>query len=137
MSLYLLDTNIISELARKYPNSKVIAFVESLDEITISSITVEEIDFGINRVNEKTGVVLLKWWDSFLSIPPHVIAIDENIARIAGGIRASLEKSGKQITQADALIAASALSTGRILVTRNIKDFVDCGVKLYNPFQST
>lgn len=134
MSLYLLDTNVISELGRRLPNKKVFTFLEGLDEIVVSAITIEEIDYGIARIGLDFQKPLLEWWNSFLSIPPVVVPVDSKIARVAGGLRAKAEREGKHITQADSLIAATAFVSGRVLVTRNIKDFIITGVQLYDPF---
>lgn len=134
MSKYLLDTNVISELARKVPKSSVIEFFESLDEITISVITIEEIEFGIERVPANQKKYLWKWWSALLSLPPIVLGVDEKIAKLAGNLRAKQESKGKSRTQADMLIAATAITNGLILVTRNTKDFSECGVSVLNPF---
>jgi predicted nucleic acid-binding protein len=134
LSNYLLDTNVISELARKKPNASVIEFFESLDEITISVITVEEIEFGIERLPQAQRKNLWKWWSTLLSIPPNVLDIDDKIAKLAGNLRAKQETKGKSRTQADMLIAATAISHGLILVTRNTKDFSESGVSVLNPF---
>lgn len=134
MNQYLLDTNVISELPRRNPNQGAIDFLESLDEIVISAVTVDEIEFGIQRTEKKQKQMLLKWWNALLSIPPIIIPVDETVAKTAGRLRAKEESRGRRMTQADALIAASALSTGRILVTRNWKDFKNSGVGLLNPF---
>ncbi len=134
MSNYLLDTNVISELARKKPNPSVLEFFESLDEITISVITVEEIEFGIERLPQAQRKNLWRWWSALLSLPPNVLEIDDKIAKLAGNLRAKQEAKGKSRTQADMLIAATAISNGLILVTRNTKDFSDSGVSVLNPF---
>jgi predicted nucleic acid-binding protein len=131
---YLLDTNVISELARKKPNSSVIEFFESLDEITISVITIEEIEFGIERLPQAERNNLWKWWSALLSIPPKILVVDDKIAKLAGNLRAKQETKGKSRTQADMLIAATAISHGLILATRNLKDFSDSGVSVLNPF---
>lgn len=134
MSKYLLDTNVISELARKKPSPSVLEFFESLDEITVSVITIEEIEFGIERLPANQRKYLWKWWSALLSLPPIVLSVDEKIAKLAGNLRAKQESKGKTRTQADMLIAATAITNGLILVTRNTKDFSECGVSVLNPF---
>ena len=134
MNNYLLDTNVISELARKKPNPSVLEFFESLDEITLSVITIEEIEFGIEKLPAAQRKNLLKWWSALLSLPPNVLEIDDKIAKLAGNLRAKQEGKGKIRTQADMLIAATAITKGLILVTRNTKDFSDSGVSVLNPF---
>ena len=69
-----------------------------------------------------------------LSLPPIVLSVDEKIAKLAGNLRAKQESKGKSRTQADMLIAATAITNGLILVTRNTKDFSECGVSVLNPF---
>jgi len=133
LSNYLLDTNVISELARKKPNPSVLEFFESLDEITLSVITIEEIEFGIEKLPVAQRKTLLKWWSALLSLPPNVLEIDDKIAKL-GNLRAKQEGKGKIRTQADMLIAATAITKGLILVTRNTKDFSDSGVSVLNPF---
>lgn len=134
MSKYLIDTNVISELARKVPNSSVLNFFESLDVITLSVVTIEEIEFGIERLSVNQRKYLWKWWSALLSLPPIILGVDEKIAKLAGNLRAKQESKGRGRTQADMLIAATAISNGLILVTRNTKDFSECGVSVLNPF---
>ena len=134
MSNYLLDTNVISELARKKPNPSVLEFLESLDEITLSVITIEEIEFGIEKLPASQRKSLWKWWSALLSLPPNVLGIDDKVAKLAGNLRAKQEAKGKTRSQADMLIAATAITKGLVLVTRNTKDFSDLGVSVLNPF---
>jgi len=58
----------------------------------------------------------------------------ETTAKQAGDLRGTLQRQGKTRTQADILIAVAALEHHLVLVTRNEKDFEDCGIKLLNPF---
>jgi toxin FitB len=125
---------MISELARKKPNPSVLEFFESLNEITLSVITIEEIEFGIEKLPTQQRYHLLKWWSALLALPPKIIEIDDKIAKLAGNLRAKQETKGKIRSQADMLIAATAILNGLVLVTRNTKDFSDLGVSLLNPF---
>lgn len=135
-SAYLVDTNVVSELARKAPDARVIAWFGSLERLTISAVTLEELTFGIERVRAPaTGGRLRRWFDGLLASEPRVLPVDDRIARLAGNLRAQRERSGSVVAQADMLIAATALAHGLVLVTRNVADFDRCGVTLLNPFR--
>ena len=134
MPKYLLDTNVISELTKKVPDSSVVEFWSRLEEITISVITLEEIEFGIGRMRTSKKEILEKWWDEFKNIPPQILPITPEVARISANLRSKEELNGRVITQADSLLSATSLFTGRIFVTRNTKDFQNMGIALLNPF---
>ena len=134
MPKYLLDTNVISELTKKVPDVSVLEFWGNLEEIVISVITLEEIEFGIGRIRTSKKEILEKWWEEFRNIPPQIISVTPEVAKISATLRGKEEMLGRTITQADSLISATALYTGRILVTRNTKDFQNTGIALLNPF---
>ncbi len=134
MPEYLLDTNVISELTKKVPDSSLVEFWSRLEEITISVITLEEIEFGIGRMKTSKKEILEKWWDEFKNIPPQILPFTPEVARISANLRSKEELNGRSITQADSLLSATSLLTGRILVTRNTKDFQNMGIALLNPF---
>ena len=134
MPKYLLDTNVISELTKPVPDSSVVEFWNRLEEITISVITLEEIEFGIGRMRTSKKEILEKWWDEFKNIPPQILPITPEVARISANLRSKEELNGRVITQADSLLSATSLLTGRILVTRSTKDFQNMGIALLNPF---
>jgi toxin FitB len=136
MPKYLLDTNVISELTKKVPDSSVVEFWSRLEEITISVITLEEIEFGIGRMRTSKKEILEKWWDEFKNIPPQILPITPEVARISANLRSKEELNGRVITQADSLLSATSLLTGRIFVTRNTKDFQNMGIALLNPFSA-
>jgi predicted nucleic acid-binding protein len=134
MPKYLLDTNVISELTKKVPDSSVVEFWNRLEEITISVITLEEIEFGIGRMKTSKKEILEKWWDEFKNIPPQILPITPEVARISANLRSKEELNGRVITQADSLLSATSHFTGRIFVTRNTKDFQNMGIALLNPY---
>ena len=136
MPKYLLDTNVISELTKKVPDGSVVEFWRNLEEVVISVITLEEIEFGIGRMRTSKKEILEKWWEEFRNIPPQILPITPEVARISATLRSKEEIQRRFITQADSLISATALSTGRILVTRNTKYFQNMGIALLNPYSN-
>jgi len=131
---YLLDTNVVSELVRPRPDPKVRAWLASRDEDVLSVISIEELVFGIERAPAPRRHRLMAWFDDLLDNVVEVEEITPAIARAAGELRARRARAGRPVTQADMLIAATALVHGMTLATRNVSDFEDCGAILFNPF---
>lgn len=130
--MWLIDTNIISELARREPAPDVLRWAESVETVVLSVVTVEEIHYGLTwHPNPR----ILAWFGNFMS-DSTVLPVTNEIARRAGELRGELASRGVVRTQADMLIAATAQLHQLILVTRNTRDFVGCGIGLLDPFQS-
>lgn len=120
--MYLLDTNILSELMRLRPNPLVEARFESDPaRLFTSAICLEEIRFGAqsgppgNRLWERAEADLLP--------SMRVLPVDEAVARRAGDLRAAWKAAGTPVGYPDGLIAATAQAHGLILVTRNVRHF--------------
>ncbi len=132
--MYLIDTNIISELTKLVKNDSVVKWIELQEELSFSIISYHELRYGINRAKKDKKKNLEIWWNEFLSYSPEFLPIDLNIANIASVIRSKSEEEGTDLTLADSFIAATAIKYNKILVTRNVKDFDKCGLSLLNPF---
>jgi predicted nucleic acid-binding protein len=132
--VFLLDTNVVSELPRPKPDPHVLSWLAAHPDGALSAVSVEELAYGVAKLPEGRRERLERWLEELLAIPGLVIPIDTPIARLAGQLRATRDRRGRRVAQADMIIAATALVTGRTLVTRNTKHFEGCGVALLNPF---
>lgn len=131
MPIQLVDTNIISELARQRPNPGVVAWASVQTSMALSVVTVEEIYYGLAwRPNQRIS----DWFDEFLSTRCQVLPVSAQVAKLCGGLRGRLAARGIVRTQADLLIAATAQLHQVTLVTRNVGDFQECAIPLLNPF---
>lgn len=128
---YLLDTNIIGELARPKPNPGVVSWAGQVTSVHLSVVSVEEIRFGLTW---KPNAKIAAWFERFLGEQCQVISVTDEIARRSGELRGRLRAKGVTRSQADMLIAATATAHRLTLVTRNEGDFHDCGVTVLNPF---
>lgn len=140
--MYILDTNVVSEL-RKAKSGKaapqVVAWAQSvpLTSLFISVISILELEMGIlavERYDAAQGKVLRRWLEQHVmpSFAERILVIDTAIARQCAQLHVPNPRSER-----DALIAATALTHGMSVVTRNIDDFRPTGVKLFNPWQPT
>lgn len=118
---YMLDTTICIYIIRRNP-IRVLQRLQtkSITDVSISSITVSEMEYGVEKSQRKTSnrIALLR----FLA-PLSVLSYDANAARHYGNIRTTLEKTGQPIGAMDLLIAAHARALNLILVTNNVNEF--------------
>ncbi len=128
---FLCDTNIISELVKRRPNPGVLDWAKKTSAISLSVVTVEEIRYGLAwKPNQR----ILSWFEEFFADHCDILPITREIAQWAGERRGQFRAGGISRAQADMLIAATAAIHGLTVVTRNVRDFDDCGVALLNPF---
>ncbi|MFQ6349196.1 type II toxin-antitoxin system VapC family toxin [Pseudomonas sp. R11F] len=134
--MYLLDTNVISELRKPQADAKVVAWAKSViaPRMFISAITLKELETGVLRIERRDpmqGKVLRTW------LKKHVMpAFDARILPVdaAVALRCAQLHVPDQANESDALIAATALVHGLTVVTRNVCDFRSSGVPLLNPW---
>jgi toxin FitB len=133
--MYLIDTNIISELTKPKRNLGVVNWISQQESLVLSVISYHELRYGINRSKIEQKKKLEIWWSELISYSPEFLPIDIVISNLASVLRIKSEKNGISMTLADSLIAATAIHHNRILVTRNVSDFKKCGLSLLNPFE--
>ena len=136
MSSFLLDTNIVSELMRIEPNARVERFVAGIQRPLISAAVFHELAYGVLLLPDGARKFrMLRQIETFRArFSGCTIAIDAEVATLSGRLRAQVQLRGGELKPLDALIGASAMSVPAVLATRNIKDFVDLGVEIVNPW---
>ncbi|WP_137177382.1 type II toxin-antitoxin system VapC family toxin [Roseomonas sp. AR75] len=133
--MYLLDTNVVSELRKPRPHGAVLAWIEGVPEtdLHLSAVTIGEIQAGIEitRAQDAAKAAEIEAWLDQVATGLNVLALDAETfriwARLMHGKTAALIE--------DALIAATGLRHGLTVVTRNTKDFVRFDVRVLNPFK--
>jgi predicted nucleic acid-binding protein len=132
--MFLVDTNVVSELTRKQPSVHVTAWLQRQPAVVISVVTIEELSYGIARARSPRRRQLNRWLDELVGAAAAVLDVTEAVGRSAGELRAAREDTGRRVAQADMLIAATALVHGLVLATRNVRDFSGCGLAIVDPF---
>jgi predicted nucleic acid-binding protein len=132
--MILLDTNVLSELARPRPEPRVIAWIERQPALAVSAVTLEELAFGIARAPASKRPKLAAWLGALLGADLDIFDVTREVAFVAGDLRGRRAAKGRRVAQADMLIAATAAVRRVPLATRNTRDFAGCGVTLIDPF---
>lgn len=132
--MYLLDTNVVSELRKPKPHGGVLAWLQSVDDtdLFLSAVTIGEIQAGIELTREqdhaKAGEI--EAWLEQLAAAYNVLPMDA--AAFRQWARMMHRKS--DTLYEDAMIAATARTRQLVVVTRNVADFKTLGVEVLNPF---
>ena len=137
--VWLLDTNILSELRRSRPEKKVLDFVaaQPLETLYLSSVTFAEIRFGIELLGDVNLRAQLNDWLANKVRPmfeQRVLAITEDIMFKWRLLVEQGRKAGHTFSQPDLIIAATALHHGLTVVSRDTGDFQKASVPLLNPW---
>lgn len=136
---WLLDTCVISELARPRPSASVVDWIRACDEreLFLSVITIGELEKGIAKLPGSARRTALERWvrrelpDRFRN---QLLAIDSSVAARWGALVGESEARGQPLPVIDSLIAATSLHYEITVVTRNTDDLERCGARCFNPW---
>lgn len=137
--MYLLDTNVISELRRaRRADARVAAWAATIPsgDIFLSAITILELELGVLSVERRDaaqGAILREWLERQVlpRFGDRVLPVDLAVARACARLHVPDKKAER-----DALIAATALVHDLTVVTRNVMDFVATGAKILDPWSA-
>jgi len=135
---YLIDTNVLSELRRREPDTRVVRWFAERPAGTLylSVLTLGELRKGIDGLPESPRkLALLDWLETELPMffVGHILAIDAKVADRWGRLVA---QAGRPLPAIDSLLAATALTHGLALVTRNLKDFSHPDLTVLDPWST-
>lgn len=134
--MYLLDTNVVSELRKPKPHGAVLAWFAGLEDMQLhlSAVTIGEIQAGIELTREQDGTKAaeIEAWLEIVANSYNVLPMDAATFRAW----AQLMHRKSDTVYEDAMIAATAKIHGLTVVTRNVADFKAFGVPLLNPFKA-
>ena len=132
--MYLLDTNIISELRKPRPYPELVSWLRNIPDssLYISAVTIGEIQAGIEITREQdiAKAMMIEEWAIQISQTYNILPMNADIFRIWAKL---MHKESGTVNEG-AMIAATAIVHNLIVVTRNIRDFNRFQVKTYNPF---
>ena len=137
--MIILDTNVISELARTNPEANVVAWLDSLPaaDVATTAITAAELLYGVARLPDgRRRAALAETIAALISedFRGRVEPFDNLAAEQYAAVVVGREKRGRPISMADAQIAAICRVHSATLATRNTGDFTDTGIDLINPW---
>ncbi len=132
---WLLDTNVLSEVTRPQPSSKVEAWLSAEShEAVIDPIVLGELRYGILILPRGPRRKRLEVWFDAGARRMHWLPWDRDTGLQWAALLARLRSSGRVMPLRDSMIAATAMAHKLTVVTRNVRDFGAAGVSLLNPF---
>ena len=138
---FLLDTCIVSEPRRPHPAPQVLRWLEAADRQTLylSVLTIGELEKGAALLEDTQRQARLHRWiaDVRTTFADRLLPIDEEVARAWGRLQANAERRGRKMPVTDGLLAATAITHGLAIATRNGADMQASGARVVDPWQAT
>lgn len=133
----LLDTNVLSEIARPAPDANVLKFLSGGIPAYISVLTLHELRHGAELVKDSEKRHKLTEWVSSIREPydQSILPVTADTAETAAKLRAAASRKGCVLHIEDAIIAATAIEHNLTLITRNTSDFAVTQVGQINPWE--
>jgi toxin FitB len=128
-------------LAKPRPDPAVVRWLDEVDEddVHLCSLTIGELREGVDRLDPGRRRDQLDRWLA-VDLPERfagrVLSVDALVAERWGSLRAAGARAGRTLPVVDSLIAATALEHGLAVATRNVRDFLDTGVELVDPWDT-
>lgn len=136
---FLLDTNVVSEPASRFPDARVLEWLSAQDSeaMYVSAVTLAEIEEGIARLPQsRRRTQLENWRDELIdAVGARLLAVDARVGMAWGVVRARLGRHNHTIAPLDGFIAATAEVHDMTVVTRNVRHFRAWGGRVLNPWQ--
>lgn len=133
---WLLDTNVVSELAKARADARVVAWAQARTSLMtyLSAITVFELELGVRQLERRdpaSGAIKRLWLEKVTGTEwvGRILAVDGEVAAIAASLHVPDPRP-----MHDAFIAATALRHKLTVVTRKVKDFAPLGVRVFDPW---
>jgi len=134
--VYLLDTNVVSELRRVRPHGAVLAWLRDADDadLHLSAVTIGELQAGVEltRAQDVAKAAEIEAWVDQVAASYNVLPMDVRTFRCW----ARLMHGRSDDLIEDAMIGATAIVHNLIVVTRNLRDFAPFGVRTLDPFKA-
>jgi predicted nucleic acid-binding protein len=132
---YLVDSNVLSEVMRPAPNPRVVQWLDVHDaELAVSPLVLAEIETGILRHEPGRRRRALEQWFATAVRRIRVLDLDASVAERWARVQLRLFRAGTRVPFVDGYLAATALTHGIAVATRNEHDFTPTGVRVVNPF---
>lgn len=137
--MLILDTNVVSELMRPAPDPAIASWVaeRAASSLFLTAVTEAELRFGLEIMPPgKRRDRLVTGLERMLGtgFANRILPFDSSAARAYAGIAAARRRLGRTVSQADCQIAAIARASGMAVVTRNVRDFNDVGIEVFDPW---
>lgn len=139
--MIVVDTNVVSEMMRAEPAPAVVSWLngQEASSLFLTTITIGEIGYGLRILPQgKRRLLLEQGFERLLAeaFAGRVLAFDEEAARHYAEVMGRRKEMGRPLSILDGQIASIARANGCAVATQNVRDFVECGVDVINPFES-
>jgi predicted nucleic acid-binding protein len=135
---YLVDANVLSEPTKPAPETGVIDWLRGHEsDLVVDSIILGELCIGVQALPSGRRRLRLEQWFEALAEAVECLPWDVAVSRRWARLVVDLKRRGDPVPLLDGMIAATALTHGLTVATRNVLDFRKTGVKVVDPFRAT